>query len=100
MSTSPTRAARRARFPPARTTRPRDVIDAADDVDWYKFTIAKSGYIRIMLGDLPVDYSLDLYPSTGALVGSSHKSGGMCEGIYRAVHAATYFVRVKSVAGP
>jgi hypothetical protein len=77
----------------------RDVIDAADDVDWYKFTVATSGYIRITLGDLPADYSLDLFTATGSLVASSHQSGVMFERIYRPVHADSYFVRVKSAAG-
>ena len=76
----------------------RDVIDTVDDVDWYKFTVAKSGYVRITLGDLPVDYSLDLFTATGSLVASSHRSGVMFERIYRPVHADTYFVRVKSAA--
>lgn len=77
----------------------RNTIPTTTDVDWYRFTVPSSGYVRIVLGNLPKNYRLDLYSACGTLLSSSNQSAKAFEEIYRKLSAGTYRVRVKGMSG-
>ncbi|SFS89333.1 thermitase [Marininema halotolerans] len=67
----------------------------ADDVDWYKIKVGTFSSISLSLSDLPGDYDLYLYNSSGSLVARSWKSGTSSESIsYRAWSSGTYYIKV------
>ncbi|MBC8059942.1 MAG: M4 family metallopeptidase [Clostridiaceae bacterium] len=67
----------------------------ATDVDYYKFTQSATGTINISLTNLPKDYDLYLYKSSGTLVASSAKGSTTSESIiYNATTTGTYYVKV------
>jgi glucose/arabinose dehydrogenase/PKD repeat protein len=79
----------------------RETLPDSADVDWFRFTTTSSRYARIVLGNLPADYRLDLFDATcgSTPVASSNRAGTQFEEIYRYLAAGTYNVRVSSAAG-
>lgn len=70
-------------------------IGTVTDVDYYKFTQSTTGYVNISLTNLPDDYDLYLYNSTGTLVASSENSDTTSESIrYNARKTGTYYVKI------
>jgi len=70
-------------------------IFSATDVDYYKFTTAAAGTIAVTCANLPVNYDLYLYNSTGTQVASSLNSGTTSESIsYTSTAAGTYYAKV------
>ncbi|MDF2881034.1 MAG: zinc metalloprotease [Clostridiaceae bacterium] len=70
-------------------------IGNSTDVDYYKFTQSSIGYINVSLTNLPGDYDLYLYNSSGNLVARSYNSGTLAESIsYYARKTGTYYVKV------
>jgi N-acetyl-anhydromuramyl-L-alanine amidase AmpD len=66
------------------------------DVDWFKFTNSSTyPHIRVSLSNLPLDYDMELYNSSGQLVGSSTNSGTSNEVIiYNNAPVGTYYVKI------
>ncbi|MFN8394720.1 MAG: GEVED domain-containing protein [Bacteroidia bacterium] len=73
-------------------------IGTATDIDWFKFTTTSTApKVKITLTNLPGDYDVYLYNSTGAtLLGSSENGGTTAESIIynTATAGATYTVKV------
>jgi len=70
------------------------------DVDYYKVTTNKSGVIYATLTNLPYDYDLYLYNSSGKRVASSTKSSTSSESIsYSARTLGTYYLKVVGYNG-
>lgn len=75
-------------------------IGNSTDVDFYKFNQSSIGYINISLTNLPYDYDLYLYNSSGTLVARSYNSGTSPESIsYYARKTGTYYVKVVGYNG-
>lgn len=77
----------------------QESIGTATDVDWYRFATTASRTVLVTLGNLPVDYRLDLYSACATHLASSNRSGQQVEEIVRLLPAGTYRVRVSGVAG-
>ncbi len=71
------------------------------DVDWFKFsTTSSKKNIRVTLRTLPADYNIQLYSSTGTLLGTSANGGNSDEGlIYNNAPVGTYYVKVYGNSG-
>lgn len=75
-------------------------IGTSTDQDWFKFTTGGSGTISVNLGNLPADYDLYLYDSTGTQVATSQNGGTTAESIsYNSTAAGTYYVEVVGYNG-
>ncbi|MCK9400048.1 MAG: SBBP repeat-containing protein, partial [Bacteroidales bacterium] len=72
------------------------LIGSNGDNDWFSFSttnIAKN--INITLTDLPADYNIRLYKSSGILIGSSSSTGTTPESIiYNTTKSGTYYIWV------
>nr|CAB05671.1 Peptide Hydrolase [Thermoactinomyces vulgaris] len=79
------------------------LISSPTDVDWFKFTPSKSTYLSLSLTNLPADYDLYLYNSSGTLLARSEYAGTSSESIAGTIQGgATYYVKVvasESIAG-
>lgn len=71
------------------------------DIDWFKFSNSSTyPHIRVSLTNLPLDYDIELYNSSGTLVGSSYNSGTTNEVIiYNNAPVSTYYVKVYGYNG-
>jgi len=70
-------------------------IASSSDVDYYKFTTSQTGAISVNLSNLPGDYDLYLYNSSGSLLKSSTNGGTTSESIsYSASTTGTFYVKV------
>ena len=76
-----------------------ETLSSGSDVDWYRFNLSQTGWVRIVLGSLPRNYRLDLYTSCGTRIATSNAGSRQFEEMYRKLSAGTYRVRVKSSAG-
>jgi bacillolysin len=75
-------------------------ISSPSDVDWFKFTTSSSGTISLTLTNLPADYDLYLYNSSGTQLARSWNGGTSSESIsYNASSAGTFYVRVVGYNG-
>ena len=74
-------------------------IDTPGDVDWFQYTVPRTGYALIILGGLDADLRLDLYSSCTTLVASSQHGGTVFEGLYARLAAGTYRVKVSAIGG-
>lgn len=75
-------------------------IGSTTDVDYFKFTQSSTGYINVSLTNLPKDYDLYLYNSSGTLVAKSVNGGTSSEAIkYNAKKTGTYYVKVVGYNG-
>lgn len=72
------------------------LISPSGDNDYFKFTTTTPNtYIRINLSNLPADYDIRLYNSSGTQLAISQNGGTTAEVITRnTTSAATYYVRV------
>ena len=77
------------------------LISPSGDNDYYKFTTTSPNtYIKIDLTNLPADYDLKLYNSSGTTLATSQNGGTTAEQIKRnTASAATYYVRVYGYNG-
>jgi hypothetical protein len=77
------------------------VLGSSTDVDWFKFSntlTAKN--IRVTLSNLPADYDLRLYNSSGTLLSTSANGGNSVEQIkYNNAPVGTYYIRVYGYNG-
>lgn len=70
-------------------------VGTSTDVDYYKFTQSTTGYINIALTNLPKDYDIYLYNSSGTLVARSQNGGTSSENIrYNAKKTGSYYVKI------
>ena len=74
-------------------------IYTSTDVDYYKFSTTQSGTITVNLSNLPGDYDLYLYNSSGTQVGSSASGSTTAEKITYTGAAGTYYVKVIGYSG-
>jgi hypothetical protein len=67
-----------------------------NDVDWFKFSSTSSQRkVRVRIYNLPADYDLELYSSSGTLLGTSSNGGTTNEGVFfNASGTGTYYVKV------
>jgi hypothetical protein len=77
------------------------LISPSGDNDYFKFTTTSPNtYIRIDLSNLPADYDIRLYNSSGSQLAISQNGGTAAEVIIRNTSsAATYYVRVYGYNG-
>ncbi len=77
------------------------VICQTVDVDWFKFSNSSTKKnIRVSLKTLPADYNMELYSSSGALLGTSQNGSTNDEGfIYNNAPVGTYYVKVYGYSG-
>lgn len=71
-------------------------IGASSDKDWFRFsTVSGSTNLKVVLDQLPADYDIRLYSSTGSTLATSALGGTSAETIIRnTTAAATYFVQI------
>ena len=70
-------------------------IYTSSDVDYYKLTTTSSGTIAVTLTNLPKDYDLYLYNSSGTQLAKSENGSTTSESIsYSASAAGTYYIKV------
>lgn len=69
------------------------------DVDWFRFTVPKTGLYRFLLGDLPVDGSLALYSGCSTLLATSAHPGLRYEEIVRTLAPGSYALRMANASG-
>lgn len=69
-------------------------IASASDVDYYKFSTTQAGTIKLNLTNLPADYNVYLYDSSGAQVGKSENSSTTAESITYNGTAGTYYAKI------
>jgi hypothetical protein len=71
-------------------------IGSSTDIDWFKFTnTSTQKNIRVVMSNLPFDYDLYLYNSSGTLLATSANSGTAVETVkYNNGAVGTYYVRV------
>ena len=76
-------------------------IGSSTDNDYFKFsTTTTLKNIRVTLDNLPGDYDLRLYSSTGSLLGTSQNGGTTSETLkYNNAKAGTYYARVSGYNG-
>jgi hypothetical protein len=76
-------------------------IGTSTDVDWFKFSNTSTAKnIRVTLSNLPADYDLYLYNSSGTLLFKSENGSNTSELIkYNNAPVATYFILVKGYNG-
>ncbi len=77
------------------------LIGTSTDKDWFKFnTVAGATNIKVVLSQLPFDYDLTLYNSSGSQLAISQLGGTSTETIIRnTTTAATYYVKVIGYSG-
>ncbi len=71
----------------------------ANDVDWVRFKVTKSGFYRLLLGKLPVDGVVTLYSGCSTVLATSNHGGTHWEEIVRSLAPGTYGMRMSSVGG-
>ncbi|MCX8128658.1 MAG: M4 family metallopeptidase [Clostridia bacterium] len=75
-------------------------IASSADVDFYKLTASSGKSISVNLTNLPKDYDLYLYNSSGTVVARSEYGSTTSESIsYTASYTGTYFILVKGYNG-
>ena len=72
-----------------------DVIDSADDLDHYIFTSPANGQVTVTLTNLPQDYDLYLYDTTGAVKGYSWNWSTFDEVVSVTLPAGQYVAQVR-----
>ncbi len=75
-------------------TETKGLINVRGDVDHYKFSIASSQQVTILLSTLPADYQLALLSSGGTVLQSSKTNGFTNERIIRTLNVGSYYVKV------
>lgn len=75
-------------------------IAASSDKDYYKFVLTSAQNIELKLNNLPANYNLKLYSSSGSLLGSSLNTGTNPETITKTgLNAGTYIAYIYSPYG-
>jgi hypothetical protein len=69
-------------------------IAPANDIDYYKFTMNWYGGIAVYLTNLPANYDLAVFNSSGVQIGISQNKGSKSETVSLTVDAGDYYVKV------
>ena len=71
------------------------------DVDYFLIQANASGSLKVTLSQIPsgANYDLELYNSSGSLVGSSTQSGNKAESLEVNVSSGNYYLKIYSVSG-
>lgn len=72
-----------------------DIIDRADDLDFWAFTSPAAGAVNLTLTNLPADYDLYLYDQAGEYIGHSWLYGSADESITVTLGAGKYVALVR-----
>lgn len=75
------------------------LINPSGDVDWFTFSSTNtSKNVKVTLTDLPADYNITLYNSSGMQIGISQNTGTADETIiYNGKKSGTYYIKVNGV---
>ncbi|MBK9637756.1 MAG: T9SS type A sorting domain-containing protein [Bacteroidetes bacterium] len=76
-------------------------IAKSTDKDWYSFsTVSGATNLQVVLDQLPLDYDLTLYSSTGSQLATSQSAGTATETIIRnTTSPSSYYVKVVGFSG-
>jgi hypothetical protein len=76
-------------------------LSSANDVDWFRFTVAQPARGLVTLGHLAAgtNYALAVFDAHHHVVGESDHGGNRFEELYRSFGAGDYLVRVMSTSG-
>ena len=74
-------------------------IKQSGDVDYFKFTIKQKGAIKATMTNLPADFDLYIYSSSGALAATSKKWMTLDESVQVTLSAGDYFVKIVAFNG-
>lgn len=77
-------------------------LTSSTDVDWWRVSFSKSGKVNFWLGNIPsgCDYDIELYNSSGELIGSSVNYNQDPELIQHDVEAETYYyIKIYTCSG-
>jgi hypothetical protein len=77
----------------------RDSLSQRDRVDYFKFSLNKSGSAKFKLAGLRANADLALLDGTGRVVARSNKGGNKTEKLQRQLAAGNYFLQVRSKGG-
>ena len=72
-----------------------DFVGAADELDYYKFKLASTRALNLVLTNLSDDADLALLNSSGGQIAISENWGSVDESISRTLAAGTYFIRIQ-----
>jgi hypothetical protein len=77
------------------------LINVTNDLDWFSFSTTNSAKnVKVTLTNLPANYDVVLYKSSGTQVGISQNSGTTSETIiYNANKAGSYYIKVYGAGG-
>ncbi len=75
-------------------------LDPRGDVDWFTFRANGTTRYRVQLYQLPADYDLQLFDSTGRLVAAPRVRGLGPEAIFQLLPAGTYYAEVSGAGTP
>lgn len=78
----------------------QETLYDASDLDYWSFTTAAGGVVRVALTELPVDYDLTLFNAAGTPIAASWNGGTTDDVISRGLPAGTYVARVEPYAAP
>ena len=77
-----------------------DFVGTSDPNDYYQLNLSAPGSLNIALNGLSADANLQLFNSSGTLIGSSSQLGNLAESInLSGLAAGTYYVRVYQSSG-
>ena len=77
-----------------------DFVGTSDANDYYQFNLSASGSLNAVLNGLSADANLQLFNSSGTLIGSSAQVSNVAESInVSGLAAGTYYVRVYQFSG-
>lgn len=72
----------------------RGTLSSTSDIDYYKFTISSRGSFTVWLTNLPANYDLAVFNSSGMQMGISKNKGSKNEQLSFMTDAGTYYVKV------
>jgi Bacterial pre-peptidase C-terminal domain len=78
----------------------RDALNRRDRVDYFKFSLGKSGSANFKLSGLRSNAALALLDGTGKVIARSNKGGNKPEKLQRQLGAGTYYLQVKGGVTP
>lgn len=73
-----------------------DSLTSVNQENWYRVVLPQAGFLSVVLGDLPKDYSLAVYNEAGTRLGVSANAGTRYEGFDVPRASGTYFVQVRT----
>ena len=78
----------------------QETLYDASDIDYWSFTTTEGAVVRVALTNLPADYDLALFNSSGTLIDASWNGGTTDDVITRSMRAGRYVVLVEPYDEP